>query len=136
MPQPARFDAIGFGDAGVYTAANHGGGAFGPLRLAVNDFGFDQGWRVEQHVRLFADLIGFNQGWRVDRHPLRLADVTGEGRVDLIGFGDGGVWVARNNGDGNFGPSQLVLADFGARSATDLAQPHVRACCVVGRSRR
>lgn len=30
-------------------------------------------------------------GWRVDRHPRLLADVTGDGRPDIVGFGDGGV---------------------------------------------
>ena len=32
-------------------------------------------------------------GWRVDRHPRFLADLTGDGRADIVGFGDAGVWV-------------------------------------------
>lgn len=32
--------------------------------------------------------------WRVERHPRLLADLTGDGRADIVGFGDAGVWVA------------------------------------------
>ena len=41
-------------------------------------------------------------GWRVEKHPRFLADLTGDGRADIVGFGDAGVWVALNNGDGTF----------------------------------
>jgi hypothetical protein len=34
--------------------------------------------------------------WRVDRHSRFLADITGDGRVDIVGFGGPGVYVARN----------------------------------------
>jgi hypothetical protein len=34
-------------------------------------------------------------GWTsADRFPRQLADVNGDGRADIVGFGDAGVWVA------------------------------------------
>jgi hypothetical protein len=32
---------------------------------------------------------------RVGRHPRFMADTTGDGRADVVGFGDAGVWVSR-----------------------------------------
>lgn len=44
--------------------------------LVLSDFGYEAGgWRVEKHLRI-------------------LADVTGDGRADIIGFGDVGVSVS------------------------------------------
>ena len=40
------------------------------------------------------------------------ADITGDGRADIVGFGDTGVWTALSNGDGTFPPPRVVLADF------------------------
>lgn len=159
-----RPDIVGFGDAGVWVAPNLGNGRFGRPRKAVDDFGFHAGgWRVDRHLRMLADLdgdgladiVGFgdagvwvarNRGdgqferprlvvpsfgaragaWHVDRHPRYLADVTGDGRPDIVGFGDGGVWVARNRGDGTFERPQLALAEFGMHTGGWRAHRHVR----------
>ncbi|KAF5342270.1 hypothetical protein D9611_001300 [Ephemerocybe angulata] len=143
-----RVDIIGFGNAGVHVALNNGDGSFRAPRLAVSDFGFQQGWRVDQHPRLVADLnrdgrgdivgfgfegvyvsrnngdgtfqptflalkdFGFDQGWRVDKHPRYLADLTGDGSADIIGFGENSVWVSYNDGNGNFGPVQKLTDIF------------------------
>src|SRR5499426_1500761 len=88
-----RADIVGFGEAGVYVSRNNGNGGFPQPTLAVPNFG---------------DTAG---GWRVDRHPRFLADLTGDGRADIVGFGDAGVWTARNNGDGSFGSMKFVVAD-------------------------
>ena len=50
--------------------------------------------------------------WLVERNPLFLADVTGDGKADIIGFGDAGVWTAIGNGDGTFQAPQVALNDF------------------------
>ena len=42
------------------------------------------------------------------------ADLTGDGRADIVGFGEAGVMVALNNGDGTFAPPANVLREFGA----------------------
>ncbi|RKT54560.1 RICIN domain-containing protein [Saccharothrix australiensis] len=128
-------DIVGFGPQGVVVSRGRADGAFGEAELVLNDFGRAQGWTADRHLRLLADLTGdgnldvvgfgdegvwvspgrgggaFDQarlvcrgfghadeagGWRVDRHPRFLADVTGDGRVDVVGFGGPGVYVARN----------------------------------------
>ncbi|KAF8653555.1 hypothetical protein AX16_003892 [Volvariella volvacea WC 439] len=164
-------DIIGFGDAGVLVAQNNGNGNFGNVYYAINNFGYNQGWRVEKHVRLlgdvtgdgYPDIIGFgenatylsinnrdgtfgqpkivsgtfcySQTWRVEKHIRYVADLTGDGKVDIIGFGEGGMYVALNkgddgrgdiigfgnpgvyvslnNGNGTFQPPQLVINNFG-----------------------
>jgi hypothetical protein len=87
-----RADIVGFGDDGVYVALGNGDGTF---RWAAG-----------------GDNFGYAQGWRVDQHPRFVADVTGDGRPDLVGFGNDGVFVALSNGDGSFQPMQFVLNDF------------------------
>ncbi|MFK0297355.1 FG-GAP-like repeat-containing protein [Streptomyces sp. NPDC090442] len=128
-------DIVGFGPQGVVVARGRGDGTFEPAKLVLNDFGLAQGWTGKKHLRLLADVTGdgnpdivgfgdegvwvshnrgngqFEQaqfvcrgfgyhenagGWRVDRHPRFLTDITGEGRVDIVGFGGPGVYVARN----------------------------------------
>ena len=90
-----RADIVGFGDAGVWTALSNGDGTFQAPQFVLADFGFEAG------------------GWRVEKHPRFLADITGDGRADIVGFGDAGVWTALSNGDGTFQAPQFVLADFG-----------------------
>src|SRR5918998_1042863 len=147
-----RADVVGFGEAGMYVSLNNGDGTFTqPIQLAISDFGFTAGgWRVDRHPRFLADLTGDGRadvvgvgeagmyvalnngdgtfgpvqlaissfgftagGWRVDRHPRFLADLTGDGRADVVGFGEAGMYVALNNGNGTFQPLQLAISDFG-----------------------
>lgn len=89
-----KVDIIGFGDAGVYVSLNNGDGTFGNITFVLATFGTDQGWQVDQHPRFIADL-------------------NGDGRGDIIGFGDAGVYTSLGNGDGTFQPAQFVLADYG-----------------------
>src|SRR5215207_9010276 len=143
-------DIVGFGDGGVWVSLNNGDGTFKPPQHAVDNFGYVAGdWRVERHPRFLADLtgdgcadiVGFGDGgvwvslnngdgtfkppqrvvdnfaysaggWRVERHPRFLAALSGYGCADIVGFGDGGVWVSLNNGDGTFKPPQRVVDNF------------------------
>ncbi|MEU9314094.1 FG-GAP-like repeat-containing protein [Streptomyces sp. NPDC048256] len=128
-------DIVGFGPQGVVVARGRGDGRFEPSKLVLNDFGLAQRWTGKKHPRFLADVtgdgnpdivgfgdegvwvshnrgdgqfeqaqlvcrgFGYNEeagGWRVDRHPRFLADITGDGRVDIVGFGGPGVYVARN----------------------------------------
>lgn len=82
-------DIVGFRNEGVWVALNKGNGTFQNPKLVLKDFGYDQGWRV-------------------DRHPRFVVDLTGDGKADLIGFGDDWVWVAFNNGDGTFSSPKNV----------------------------
>jgi hypothetical protein len=37
--------------------------------------------------------FGYNAGWRVEQHPRTAADVNGDGRADVVGFGTAGVYT-------------------------------------------
>jgi hypothetical protein len=76
-------------------ALNNGDGTFRPLQMVVPNFGYAAG------------------GWRVERHPRFLADLTGDGRADVAGFGDAGVWMSLNNGNAAFAALQLAIGSFG-----------------------
>ncbi|WP_157464225.1 S8 family serine peptidase, partial [Cellulomonas cellasea] len=142
-----RADIVGFGDFGVFVSLNNGDGTFGPVTQVSDNFAHEAGgWRVGKHPRMLADLtgdgradiVGFGDfgvfvalnngdgtfgpvtqvvdnfaheagGWRVGKHPRMLADLTGDGRADIVGFGDFGVFVSLNNGDGTFGPVTQVV---------------------------
>jgi hypothetical protein len=87
-------DIIGFGPHGVVVARGLADGTCETPKLVLNDFGTAQGWTATKHLRF-------------------LADVTGDGTPDIVGFGDEGVWVAHNRGDGTFEQAQLVCRGFG-----------------------
>ena len=142
-------DIIGFGNDGVWTALGKGDGTFVEKGLVVNNFGFNQGWRVENHPRFVVDIngdghadivgfgdagvwtalsnrngtfqegrfvlnnFGFNQGWRVEKHPRFLTKLTSDNFLDIVGFGDAGVWTALGKGDGTFVEKGLVVNNFG-----------------------
>ena len=159
-----RADIVGFGNAGIWVALNNGDGTFQAPNFVVPNFGYEAGgWRVDRHPRFLADLtadgradiVGFGNagiwvalnngdgtfqapnlvvstfgyaagGWRVNRHPRFLADLTGDGRADIVGFGDAGVWVALNNGDGTFQASNLVVPNFGYEAGGWRVERHPR----------
>ncbi|MEV7844887.1 RICIN domain-containing protein, partial [Streptomyces cyaneofuscatus] len=54
-------------------------------------------------------------GWLVEKHPRFLADTTGDGRLDIVGCHDDGVWVSLQNEDGTFTalPDEPALRAFG-----------------------
>ncbi|MBK8260336.1 MAG: VCBS repeat-containing protein [Nannocystis sp.] len=95
-----RADIIGFGDGGVWVSLNQGDGTFREPTKVLSFFG----------ARSEAG------GWTSARHIRTLADLTGDGRPDIVGFGEHGVWVALNNGDGTFQQPVQVLSQFGASS--------------------
>ncbi|MFO7664707.1 MAG: FG-GAP-like repeat-containing protein [Chloroflexota bacterium] len=159
-----RVDIVGFGNAGVWVSKNNGDGTFQAPQMVVANFGYEAGnWRVERHPRFLADvtgngradIVGFGNagvwvsknngdgtfqapqmvvanfgyeagGWRVDHHPRFVVDVTGDGRADIVGFGNGGVWVSYNNGDGTFQAPQLVVGNFGYHAGGWRTESHPR----------
>lgn len=157
-----RKDIVGFGDAGVWTSLSIGGGGFGEAAFVLANFGEQAGgWHVAQHPRLVGDVngdgradivgfgddgvwlslstgsggfgeaafviadLGFNQGWRIDHHPRFLADVNGDRRMDVVGFGDDGVWVATSTGDG-FAPPSIWMGDFAENAGGWRVDQHPR----------
>ena len=100
-------DIIGFGEYNVLIGKNNGNGTFEPVQAVVNDMCYSAG------------------GWRIEKHPRFVNDLTGNGRVDLIGFGDPGVFVALNQ-NGTFQAPKLVLEDFGYNSGGWRVEKHPR----------
>lgn len=153
-----RDDIVGFGDAGVIVSLALETGGFESPRQFFNAFGYNQGWRVERHVRTLADVnadgradivafgddgvalslsgstrfyapsylndFGYNQGWRIEQHVRTLADVNGDRMPDIVGFGRDGVWIALSQG-GRFAAPQFAAADFGYEQGWRVDQ-HVR----------
>jgi len=95
-------DIVGFGDRGVYVSLATGGGSFGPASLKLATFGASAG----------------AGGWSSDNlYPRELADVNGDHKIDIVGFGEAGVYVALGNGDGSFKPVVADLHSFGAANS-------------------
>lgn len=74
-----RADLVGFGSAGVWTATSAGNGSFGPSQFVLAAFGSEAG------------------SWHTASHPRFVTDITGDGKADIVGFGDAGVWTSVNN---------------------------------------
>ena len=145
-------DIIGFGENDVSTCLGKGDGTFGKRRISFSNLSIKDGWDVKKHVRLLGDvtgnglpdIVGFatqgvyvciNKGdgtfelpnflmndfgygretgaWRTEKHIRTLADMNGNGRLDIVGFGNEGVWVAFSNGDGTFQPAKIMIDTFG-----------------------
>ncbi|TFK25583.1 hypothetical protein FA15DRAFT_755656 [Coprinopsis marcescibilis] len=86
-------DIVGFANAGVFVARHVDKESYAQGAMVVADFGHDQGWRVERHLRF-------------------LADMTGDGFPDIVGFGENDVIVGLNNGDGTFQQGEPVVDDY------------------------
>ncbi len=79
-----RADIVGFGGDGVYVSLGQANGTFGAKFKAVSNYSPAQGWSS------------------FDKFPRQVADVNGDGRADIVGFGDR-VYVALGQADGTFG---------------------------------
>ena len=82
-------------------------------------------------VQLYGDVLWIGDfgyeagGWRVEQHPRTVADVNGDGRADVVGFGNAGVYVALSTGTG-FTPPQFWLANFGYEAGGWRVEQHPR----------
>lgn len=155
-----RQDVVGFANDGVYVALSTGT-TFTQASRWIDTYGYVAGgWRVEKHPRLLADVngdgkqdivgfgdagvylslstgasfgignfvlanYGYDAAWRIERHPRFLADMNGDGRQDIVGFGDAGVWRALSTGTG-FAPDNFVLATFGYNAGGWRVEHHPR----------
>src|SRR5262249_13716038 len=72
-------DIVGFGQAGAYVSLATGGGHFAAPKLGLPDFGAGAG------------------GWSSDNiYPRVVADITAEGKADIVGFSQAGVYVSQS----------------------------------------
>ncbi len=103
-----RADVVGFGGRGVWVALGVPDGTFAPATRVLNTFGSAPS----------GGSWGRIEGVRQDiTHPRHLADVNGDGRDDIVGFGDKGTWVSLGQSDGSFGDANFALPSFGGDSS-------------------
>ena len=156
-----RKDIVGFGNDGVYVSLSTGS-SFSTPRRWNSDYGHNnQGWRVDKHPRFLADVngdgkkdvVGFANngvyvslaragffttpklwvkeygytagGWRVDKHPRFLADVNGDGKEDVVGFANNGVYVSLSTGS-SFTTASLWVRGYGYTSGNWRVEMHPR----------
>lgn len=98
-------DIVGFGSGDTVVALADGSGDFRGIARWSDDFGLDDGWSPESHQRA-------------------LGDVNGDGRADIVGFGQDGVTVALSTGAG-FAPGRPWIADFGTAQGWHVGE-HLR----------
>ncbi len=122
---PYDFDSImhyGPSDCAGYPMFTRNDG----LPFVHNTSGLSQGDR-EAVMELYAAELGYGfepatrwnrnwsvgDGWLAADHPRMLADVTGEGRDDLVGFHEDGVWVSKSNGSKFWPKNKWLDGAFG-----------------------
>lgn len=93
MNNDGKADIVGFGSKGVYVALSTGS-SFAAPTMWLGNFGVSQGW------------INYNT------YPRAAGDANGDGKGDVIGFGNDGVMVALGTGS-SLEAASLWLADFG-----------------------
>lgn len=102
-------DIVGFYNDGVWVSYNNSG-TFTPKSKKLSIFGYYSSagtWRITDHLRL-------------------LADVSGDGRADIVGFGNDNVTVCKGNIAGNgFDPPVVWTNDFGKNDGWSVAD-HTR----------
>jgi hypothetical protein len=98
---------IGFGDTGVFALQDNGVNVNPNVALSnptfsrlSEEFSTATGW-TNDNIRAVSDASG------------KPVDVNGDGRTDILGFGNDGVQVSLQNAFGNFNPSYVALHDLG-----------------------
>ncbi|HBI41007.1 MAG TPA: hypothetical protein DDY16_08680 [Tenacibaculum sp.] len=156
-----KADIVGFGDHDVWVSLSNGNN-FGQIKSWNKHFNnSDNGWMTDKHIRSVADvngdgkadIVGFgenevrvalsngssfapytvwthdftytNSHWRVDKHIRKLADVNGDGKADIIGFGENEVRVSLSNGN-SFGPYTVWNQHFAYNNSDWRVARHVR----------
>jgi hypothetical protein len=91
-----RADVVGFGKYGTYVSLSTGT-SFAPVTRWIANYG---------------TVVG---GWTSqDKYPRALADVNKDGRADVVGFGNAGVYVSLATSSNTFAPPALWIRAFGA----------------------
>ena len=62
--------------------------------------------------------------WSVIRGVL--ADTNGDGRADIVGFGDAGAYVSRAQANGAFAPVQFAIGNYGYSAGSWRVELHPR----------
>jgi hypothetical protein len=86
-----KADIVAFGSNAVYVSLSTGSS-------------FSKG-------RVWNDGFVYNKNWRVDENPRMIADVNGDGKGDIIAFGDNDVWVSLSNGN-SFNQDKIWISGY------------------------
>lgn len=89
-------DIVGFGAGHTYVALSNGNG-MGPSSSWSTSFSYNSGWRTTSHLR-------------------QMADMNADGKLDVVGFGNEGVYVALAH-NGSFAPATLWIDNYGSNGA-------------------
>ncbi|GAB6263868.1 FG-GAP-like repeat-containing protein [Photobacterium sp. R1] len=98
-------DIIGFSNSGVQVSFSQGRSFSSPRNL-LKAFGKDTGWTVKDHPRI-------------------MADVNGDGKADIVGFGNNGVYVSFSTGN-SFSTPKHMLRAFGKDTGGWSTNDHIR----------
>lgn len=88
-------DIVGFGILGVTTSKSTGT-TFGTPVLQLSGFGNDPS----------------AGGWDKQKHRRMMVDISGDGRADIVGFGENDVWISSAGPTGTFSTPTAILNDF------------------------
>jgi len=90
-------DLIGFHEKNVFVSLNDEGKSF-------------------KSPEKWSDNFCISEGWTVDNHPRYLIDMNNDKLLDIVGFGDDGVYVALNKDGKSFDKQELWTEEFGKKS--------------------
>ena len=164
-------DIVAFGNSGVWVSYADGFTLTQPTRV-LTDYGYNtgRGWRNTKHIRVLADVNGdgrqdivgfgdsgvwvsvataagfdspdrwianyaYDYGWRLDKHVREMADVNADGLLDVVAFGDSGVWVSLSTGSSFTAPSRWI-ASFGYNAGGWRVDKHPRMMADVNGDQR
>ena len=92
-----RADIVGFKNNGVYTSLSNGNGTFAAARFAIGEY--------------FTSTS--STGWKNNTEmPRMLADINGDGRADIVGFKNNGVYTSLSNGNGTFAAARFAIGEY------------------------
>jgi Domain of unknown function (DUF4476)/FG-GAP-like repeat len=106
-----KADLVGFGSAGTYVCFSTGTG-FESGKLAINDFGTDQGWDARTMKRIMADM-------------------NGDGKADIVGYNTEQVVVSYSTGR-TFEAPKVISYDFSNKTGFAFDKYAVTAADVDG----
>lgn len=103
-----RMDLIGIGQSSVLVATGNLDGSFNePISSLDNQFGYENGWDKEKHPRM-------------------IGDINGDGRADIIAFGQKDVYAALGQRDGKFSESYIALHNNFGYDDGWIPEKHIR----------